>query len=217
MKDDLFAQQPWGVEKRQNIIKAIKAHYGEQSFKGKTVLELGCGNGEIGIAFAELGAIVDFSDARGYKNIINIDFNKSQHRFIPADVDLQWPFQKYYDYIFHIGLLYHLVSPWFSIFMSFKHAQNLVLETEVLDSEDPYYYQIIDEHGFTNSVHGKGFYPTASMIESFLYLLYGINHIRFDSELLNVDGWYKYDAPIKNSGLLCLEGFRHRRLWFCNG
>ena len=51
-------------EWRETRIAKLISIFGEDFFKGKDILELGCGFGEIGEKFIELGSAVTLCDAR---------------------------------------------------------------------------------------------------------------------------------------------------------
>ena len=59
-KFDIHGYPEWNESRIKHLIDT----YGQPFFKGKTVLEVGCGYAGIGKAMLDMGAIVTVSDAR---------------------------------------------------------------------------------------------------------------------------------------------------------
>lgn len=113
-------------------MKNMITHYGNEFFKDKTVLELGCGYGQAGKILENLGAKVTSSDVRKEhleivkkrypdRNVVVIDCNKDQ-------------IEGNYDLVFALGLLYHLENPLNLITSAAKVTNNLCLCSIVLDT-----------------------------------------------------------------------------------
>lgn len=88
----------------------MRDHYGAEFFDGKNLLEVGCGYGDIGASFVELGALVTCSDGRAS----HMKEVRRRHRAVAAvqaDLDEPWPFDMRYDVLIHMGVLYHLADP----------------------------------------------------------------------------------------------------------
>src|SRR5258708_16574051 len=117
-------------------VKAIIDHYGYQSFHNKTILDLGSYDGEIAAAFVRLGAHVHCVDAR-QENLEEIYKKHKYLGLIKADLDNEWPFtgQKF-DFVFSLGLLCHLKNYEKHIKDICSVSENIVLETEVLDTSN---------------------------------------------------------------------------------
>jgi len=125
-------------EWRQARIHAILDHYGEGFFRGKTLLEVGCGDGSIGNFFYYLGAIVTCSDAR-QEFLDEIEHRNHQISVVQCDLDTHWPIPDDSDVVLHQGVLYHLGEPEASLRFACRRARNLILDTEVSvgDTNDP--------------------------------------------------------------------------------
>src|SRR5260370_667577 len=70
---------PW----QQNRIIAATEHYGVPFFRGKTIIELGAGYGDIGRFFHQLGAQVTFIEGR------KVNVAEIQRRY-PSMQAIQW-------------------------------------------------------------------------------------------------------------------------------
>jgi len=196
------------VDWREKRINAIIQHYGQEFFAGKKVLELGCGYGEIGAAFAHLGAKVTCSDARPE----HLDVVRQRHpkvQTVQADLDRGWPFKGKWDLILHLGLLYHLRAPEPSILWACEAGQHVVLETEVCDSLDPRLILRTQESGYDQANNGRGCRPSTGCIETILGECDKIFDRLQDSSCNS--GMHTYDWAELNTG-----SWRHglRRLWF---
>jgi 2-polyprenyl-3-methyl-5-hydroxy-6-metoxy-1,4-benzoquinol methylase len=93
---------------RAKRVVAIVEYYGQEWFKGKKILELGCGFGDIGKVFKSLGAEVVFAEGR--KENCEVLMRKFPNdRIYQINLENEWPFQKErFDLILHMGVLYHL-------------------------------------------------------------------------------------------------------------
>ena len=203
-------------------IWAILDRYGTDAFREKTVLEVGCGDGSIGNFFYYLGAHVTCSDARE-EFLAEVRHRNEKIRTVQCDLNLAWPFPgEQFDFVLHMGVLYHLERPDCSIVQACQHGKHLILDCEVTNcagaspnllpergpdrSEDE-----IDDHAFEPV---KGSRPTPEYIEK--YLAEG----GMEFEMLT-DG--KYDAVHPNPQSLAwpdtLQGYANgqRRMWFCKG
>ena len=91
--------QPW-IRAR---IDVLETHYGQDWFRGKKVLELGCGYADIGEHFHRLGAHVTCSDARS-DHLEHLRKTKSFLSIMQHDLDDgQWPYDRDFDLILHTG------------------------------------------------------------------------------------------------------------------
>lgn len=192
---------------QEKRVTAIRWHYGDEFFAGKTLLELGCGYGDIGAAFARLGARVTCSDARE-EHLAVVRERWPEITTVRADLDHEWPFRTF-DVILHLGVLYHLEPTHQSLRRSCASCTHLVLETEVCDSSDPEAVLPADESGYDQAFNGTGCRPTAQRIER---LLTGESMAfeRITDGRCN-SGFHVYDWPAQNTGVVT-EG--QRRIWF---
>lgn len=196
---------------RLRRIRAIVDHYGPAWFAGKKVLELGCGHGDIGIALAQLGAEVTFSDARQeHLDTIAAWYPEIEPgALVPYDAEQAWPFTERYDLVLHLGLLYHVDAWERALLGALSSADHIVLETEVCDSDDPTFVVKTAEEGYDQAFGGVGSRPSAACIESLL-LDEGCRFDRITDDRCNAD-IHRYDWPVTNSG-----DWDHglRRFWF---
>jgi SAM-dependent methyltransferase len=194
-------------EWRERRIAAIQDHYGTDFFSGKSLLEVGCGYGDIGAAFSRLGANVTCSDAvpghlkevaRRYPGI----------KTTRADLDGPWPFETF-DICVHLGLLYHLRDPEASLRAAVQHSSILILETVVNFSDDPYSIDLIQESGYDQAWGGTGSRPSGAFVERVLTET-GCTFERITDDRCN-SGYHRYDWSTANPPA---EDYGTRRMWF---
>jgi SAM-dependent methyltransferase len=206
----------WRV-KRCNKILDI---YGIDFFKDRKILELGCGHGDIGAFFAELGAQVLGLDGRQR----NVTFARLKHRNVAGirfeQFNLEDDFSGFgrFDLIINFGLIYHLRDINAHLRACFSCADDLVMETVVCDSTDPYKVTLCDEKKLgtplddnESSIKGIGCLPSPFFIER----VATENGFRVDRHFtpdLNAGVQFNYDWSPKNDGRLG-EGLSLRRFW----
>ena len=203
-------------EWRLKRIRAIVEHYGAEWFRGKKLLELRCGYGDIGAAFWTLGADVVFVEGRReHVKLIRERFPMiASHKIIAADMNrglnLVRNFGRF-DLIVHLGLLYHLDHWQRSIAECGTLAPLMVLETEVADSDDPTFELKVKEEGYDQALGGTGTRPSADFVERTLENS-GWNHERLRDSRCNA-AIHRYDWTVKNTGT-----WEHglRRFWWCS-
>ena len=189
-------------------IEAITNYYTLEFFNGKTLLELGCGHGDIGAVFASLGANVTFLDARE-EHLRECVEKYADSRTICMDLDNEWP-PGIYDVIFHLGTLYHLKDYKDTLQKCKTSCQHLVLETEVLDSTDSTCISVEEPSCYDQAFNGVGNRPTTKAVEDFLTFL-NFKFERVTDNRCN-SGFHYYDWEEQNT----ME-WQHglRRFWFC--
>lgn len=194
-------------EWRARRIAAIRGHYGDAFFRGCTLLELGCGYGDIGAAFRDLGAEVWCCDGRE-EHLAVAASRYPGLRTVRADLNTEWPFG-WFDIILHLGVLYHLEPTHQSVRHACRSTGHLVLETEVCDAASPDTVFIAAEEGYDQALDGRGCRPSASRIERVLHEE-GFASTRIADDRCNA-GVHVYDWPETDSGR-----YDHglRRLWF---
>lgn len=196
-------------EWRVNRMKCIVDYYGKNFFKDKKVLELGCGYGDIGAVFASMGAEVTCSDARE-EHLITLRKRYPHIKTVQADLNDKWPFRKKFDLILHLGTLYHLKMYEQHLRRVCKAAKNLVLETEVCDSNDPQKVIFVKEKiGYDQSIGQQGCRPSPANLEM-IFKSCGMRFKRVRTNRLNSDA-HRYNWKIKNTGEWS-NGLR--RIWF---
>lgn len=193
---------------RESRMNGIKKYISSEFFKSKTMLELGCGYGDIGNMFYELGANVTCSDVRvEHLDVVKMIYPHLNTLIIDGDTI---NIVEKYDIILHWGLLYHLNE----IEKHLEHVSQkcdiLLLETEVSDSDDKDFYISTDEDGFDQAFNKKGIRPSESYVQkvldknSFSYKL-------IKDPILN-SGIHTYDWDIQNTNTQ-RDGLR--RFWIC--
>jgi SAM-dependent methyltransferase len=203
------------IEWRKRRLDFILGVLGPDFFKGKTLLEVGAGYGDIGNFFHGLGARVTCTDARQehldvmslrYPHINTFLYNLDDRNYPKGHED------DHYDVVVHMGVLYHLRrSPDSAIRRAVSHLNTcgtLILESEVADSDDPFYVRRrIEPTGYDQGVSTKGNRPSAAYVERVLGE--SCTFTRYDSMELNSIG-HRYTWKVKNTGS---ASHGKRRFW----
>jgi len=194
---------------RKCRISKILEIFGEEYFKDKTLLEVGCGYGDIGIFFRDLGAKVTLAEGR-QEHIDEIRKRYKDIEVIRLDQDRKWDLKRKFDIIIHMGVLYHLKHWRNDLACTFKHANLVILETEVANRSSPNFQFINPEGaGYDQSLNGYGTRASAANIEKMLTKL-KTTFTRYDDKDLN-SGQHIYDWQVNNNGPKYLDS--HRRFW----
>ena len=161
---------------------------GDGWFSGKSVLELGCGHGEIGKELVTKGAAVTLTDGRQ----THVDeITKEDGAAKVLDVDGEWSIDGKFDLVIHWGVLYHVKEWKKSLESSLKHAPLLALETIVSKSIDPLYEEHRDEVGYDQALKGVGVLLSEQHIEGFLTSI-NATFERYDDPQLNTEACANY-------------------------
>lgn len=155
-------------------------------FRGKTVLELGCGYGNVGIYLKSLGADITFVDAR--QEFLDIVRQKdSSAKTIQVDQDKVWGLGTEFDLVIHWGLSYNLRNWEQDLECTLKHARKLAYETAV----NKFGYDLvipIRNHTYGTQHSGcfnnEGSLPSLSAIEKIL----PPSVVRYEDKTMNVQG-----------------------------
>jgi hypothetical protein len=195
----------WRLSRINGINKYIDTFW----FESKKLLEIGCAYGDIGNYFFSIGAKVSCCDAKKeYIEEVKNKFPYIKTFEYNANKDL---INDNYDIIVHWGTLSHLNSCSINFHLEniCSKCQILLLESEVLDSEDS---EIIDikEYGYDQSFDGLGCRPTEKFIENIL-TKNNMQFINIKDIVLNSD-FHRYDWVIKNTKYPT-DGLR--RFWIC--
>lgn len=182
-------------EKRINKIISI---IGDDWFLGKKILELGCGWGDIGKHFKDMGASVTFTDARN-EHLTHVRKHSPNSEAIQLDQDTNWNLQVNFDLIIHMGVLYHLSNWKQDLRCAFNHADNIILETVVANNESDSFEHSFKEKGWDQSIHNVSIRPSAAHLEKFLGEI-GVTFTRFDDSDIN-SGRHQYDWSVDDSTL----------------
>ena len=225
----LFSGNSWKV-RQEKIIEAIIDTYGKKYFerKKRTILEVGCGYGHIGLYFEEtFSAKVTYSEAR-IKYLDYIKETRPNSTVIQADLDNGWPFKPEYDLILHLGLLYHLINPRKSLIETCKGTKkHLFLETEWFDSDNPYLMLCrvdAEENKYNEGVNIIGCRPSYAMIEK----VFDERNMKFGMIMSSKYNsiYHKYDDKMENTNKICKGnidysngkkgkgGYDYRGMWF---
>ena len=193
----------WQNKRIEKLISIL----GENWFKGKKILEVGCGFGHIGKKLMDrFDCIVDFTEGRN-EYISKIKENcKEECNVWCVDHDSDYSevlAGKYYDLIIHWGLLYHLSNWKQDLEIIFKHSDIVSLELEVLDFDDPTrslkineFVAKIEPFHFDQALNGIGTRITQDAIEIFLKNK-NLKFKRYDDSDLN-NNHHVYDWIPKN-------------------
>jgi SAM-dependent methyltransferase len=212
-KQGLFdpSYEIWRVRRFNKLLEI----YGIDFFLGKKILELGCGHGDIGAFFADLGSEVLCLDGR----IQNINFAKLKHRrvknisFVQFNLENDFSHFGRADLIIDFGLIYHLRNVDQHLKSCFATADDMVVETVVCDSTDPNKIAFCEERREIDeeALEGTGSRPSPFYIER-IAKENNFTVTRHFTADLNAGSQYSYDWAHKNNDSLG-EGFRLRRFW----
>lgn len=196
-------------ERNFKLSKVIIDYFGPSFFRGKKILDLGAGNGELANIFAKLGADVTCCDARE-QNLRLISEKFPHIKTVKANLEHEFPFEELsFDLILSIDLLCHLKNYEKHINDILNASENIILETEILDSINPNLLipiqeaSTIDEFSFS----GEGSLVSDKNIQNKLSAL-NAKFKRIDETKLN-HGHFKYDWRVNDTG----RKAGNRRLW----
>jgi 2-polyprenyl-3-methyl-5-hydroxy-6-metoxy-1,4-benzoquinol methylase len=205
---------PFMADWETKRINKILDIYGIDYFKNKKVLELGSGHGNIGAFFAELGADVLCLEGRiRNANFANLKYRKLE-RFKCTVFNLENDFSEFgrFDLILNFGLVYHLKNIDEHLKCCFKVSDEIVLESVVCDSTDPYdiFYSDEDIYIDNRALDGTGCRPSQFYIER-IAKENGFEATCFYASDLN-SGQFIYDWKFKNDKRL-VNNYKLRRFW----
>lgn len=169
---------------RINRVRKLRKIFGDEWFKGKKILEVGCAFGNIGLFFKSLGADVTFAEGR--KEHLNVVRSKDpKARLLVLDQDKDWSLKEHYDLIIHFSVLYNLENWQRDLLSSIKFADYVALETAVANTTQNFELKIKENiYGGQGSVHGIGTMVSASTIEKVISSS-GAQYTRYDDADLN--------------------------------
>ena len=203
--------ESWRLARLNKILEI----YGIDFFRGRKILELGSGNGDIGAFLADLGADVLCLDG----SIRNVNFARLKHRKLSgARFDKFNPEEDFsrfgrFDLIVHFGLLYRLRNVDEHLRCCFSMTDDVCMETVVLDSTDPQRIIYCGEPAAGDALDSAGSRPSPFYVER----LAGENGFTvqryFNSDLNSADYFY-YDWKHLNNERGAGSGdLRLRRFW----
>lgn len=197
-------------ERNFKLSKSIIDHFGQSFFRGKKILDLGSGNGELANIFAKLGSDITCVDARE-QNLQIIRKNFPYIKTAPLDLEEEFPFENFsFDLVLSVDLLCHMRYYAKHIEQICSAAEHIVLETEVLDTQDHnllvpiFESRDIDSFSFS----GEGCLVSDKAIQNKLSSM-NAKYKRVDETKLN-HGQFRYDWKANDVG----RKFGNRRLWF---
>ncbi len=192
---------------REARVEGLLHYLGTEAFDSQTVLEFGAGFGDLGAMLSERGAVVTCAEGR-YEHVEVIRTRYPDLNAIVLDLDNPVPLDEEFDWVLHLGVLYHLNDPFRSLQLAASVSDRLILETEVTDSLDPDHFITVSERGYDQSLSGTAKRVSAAAVERMLSDL-GYRFTRIDDPRFNAD-IHVYDwAPLDTGG------WRHglRRIW----
>jgi trans-aconitate methyltransferase len=191
--------------------RKLRTILGDDWFRGKTILDVGCGHGNNGKRLWELGAKVTFTDGR--KQYVEKLQREGFDAFV-MDNDKPWTVSGPFDLIVHWGLLYHLDNWKQDLRCAVERAPLICLETTIASSSSVLYEQktIETEENAQNdnALNGTGTVLSALHVESCLTSL-GCTFARYDDEDLDKAARHRYSWKESE-----VEGhiYGQRRFWF---
>jgi len=179
------------VDWRAKRVAKLVSIFGKEFFKGKDVLELGCGTGDLGEHFIEFGSNVTFCDARE-EHLLEIKNRIPNGVTHVIDQNTNWILNKHFDFIIHTGVLYHLTEWKQDLLCTLNHSNLIFLETQVPNNTtSDSYEETVYENGYDQAVSKICKKPTAEYIEKFL-TNQGVKFKRYDDADIN-SGGHRYD------------------------
>jgi SAM-dependent methyltransferase len=178
---------------RLKRIAKLESILGLSWFKGKKVLELGCGYGNIGLYLKSLGAEVTFSDAR--QECLNTVLSKDPIvKTLLLDQETEYSLPEVYDLIIHFGISYNLKNWDKDLQIVLKHCKVLAYETAVNKFKGNITFKIKDykySHNFHGPFQKEGSLTTVENINS---LFKEFNFSLYEDYNLN-SGGFLYTLP----------------------
>lgn len=192
---------------RKSRFDGIKKYIDLNFFINKTLFEVGCGYGDNGIIFQDIGCKVTASDARA-EHIDNAKIKNPtlKYEIFDCDKDL---LKKKYDIILHWGVLYHLDNIEKHLENMCENCDYLLLETEICDCEALYIIKT-NENGYDQSHNNVGTRTSQKYVENILTNC-NFNFTMINDKILNSD-FHIYDWCVENK-LTWKHGLR--RFWIC--
>lgn len=104
---------------------------------GGSVLDVGCGDGDVGFLFHDLGCQVDFLD-NAATNFNDVEGAKRtaqalghRGRIIERDIDFGFELDREYDLVLFLGTLYHLRNPALALIRLAQRCERMLLSTRI--------------------------------------------------------------------------------------
>ena len=188
------------VAARKARLDNLFHHVDPKALAGRTVLELGCGTGELGEAFAGFGCRVISVDVNpAYIDIVNQRYPRRETHVLDLEGFDADRFRDI-DIVLCFGLLYHLERPTAFLRRLSTVADTVFLETVVADT-DQAACEAVRETGPDQGHSGSGCRPSPAWIEMMMSSLgYEVRDI--SAGRANWGGEYPsvYDWEPRNDG-----------------
>ena len=181
------------VDWRKSRIEKLISILGESWFNGKTILELGCGYGDIGRELQKLGSLVTFAEGKK-EHVEQMKLMGRGPEIILLDQDNDWCLNRKFDLVIHWGVLYHLDNWKRDLEISIKHGKIVSLETEVIDSDDPEIESKLEECWYDGALNHVGSRMSAGNVEK-VFNEIGVVFNRYDDKDLNAS-YHCYDWKV---------------------
>jgi 2-polyprenyl-3-methyl-5-hydroxy-6-metoxy-1,4-benzoquinol methylase len=187
----------WRTKRIHKILECFGLNW-----RGKRVIELGCGYGEIGAFFAALGAEVTCVDGRARHLVVAQTRYRDRKniKFVQRNLDEDFSDLGRFDLVIHFGLLYHIKHTERNLANTASLADQIVLESEMIDSLDPQRIEVFEEDRSRHDtgIEGYGFRCSPFYIKEFF-------ERRGFSVTIVADWWLNagdhiYDWPHRNDG-----------------
>jgi len=186
----------WRIKRIRKILNIFGIEW-----KGKRILELGSGLGDIGGFFAELGAEVLSIDGK----IDNVNFANLKYRhlkeFKSVCYNLENDFSHFgkFDLIINFGLIEMMGKLDNLLECCSKMSNNILIETEICDSsEQKRIFIERDKECSDSSINGIGIRPSSKIIQDF-FKEKKFKMKKYFDEDLNTET-HNYTWEVKDSG-----------------
>jgi SAM-dependent methyltransferase len=206
---------PVYVEAREARLRNLFAHVDPRGLAGRSVLELGCGTGELGQAFVEHGASVVSVDARP-TFVAELRARYPGRLAHVGDLEtMDLAALGRFDAILCFGLLYHLATPGEFLAACARVTDTLYLESVVLDSSAAA-CPIAHEAGEDQAFSLRGCRPSAAWIRETL-AGHGFDVTDISGAAANWAGVAPsvFDWEIAETGSWMRGGYWLRRMFVC--
>ena len=204
---------PFARLSRQTRLAGLLAALPQGWLAGKRVVDLGCGNGEIGLALESHGATVVFVEGRREnvrhlrrKNVIVMDVRSPSLATQVGQTDAALAF----------GILYHLSDPAGFLRLCHDIAPTLFLETQTIDAAAIEIATTSDHDSVDQALDGAGCRPSPAWIAATLHKA-GYRDVRnISSSTANCALGKRrivYDWQMQNTGQAQRDGAELRTMW----
>lgn len=209
----LFNGQWYKQWRMVRMMKLCKLMGGKEWFRGKRILELGCGHGHVSKMLKDWGANPLATDGREWcVEATNYYWPDLEVKLVDQTKD--YDLGKF-DLVIHWGISYHLPpDAWeYDLMCAVGHAPVMSYDCEVVDSSDPKWVKTnSNDGGMDKSLTGVGTFMSAAAIERCFGDM-GCSFKRYDDcDLDNGSNYYSWKET--NSGDY---NYRHRRFWMVHG